>query len=66
MGLSLLPQLNTLVNVGGQLAGEEGMDTVTFERSANTDDVLRYVTYLMFDCLHSLILNCNLYADSAD
>lgn len=32
-----------------------------FDRSVITDEVLYYVTYLIFDRLHPLILNCKYY-----
>lgn len=34
--------------------------------SASTDDALRYVSYLMFDRLHLLISNCNLYSEEVE
>lgn len=58
-GLSPLSQQNTLANVGGPLKRKEGTDTAACNRSANTDDSLRYATYVRFDCLHSLNLNYN-------
>lgn len=56
-GLSPLSRLKTLADVGGPLKLGEGVETASFDRSANTEDTLRSVTYLIFDRLHSLILN---------
>lgn len=60
-GMFPLLQQKTLVDVGHSTKGEEGVDTAAFDRSANTNGVLRYVTYLMFDSLYLLNQNRNLY-----
>lgn len=44
-------QQRTLLDVCGSLMVEEGVDTAVFDRSANTDSALRYVTYFVFDRL---------------
>lgn len=46
-----------LVDVGSPLKSEDGLDTVPFDRSADTDDALSYVNCLMLGRPHSLILN---------
>lgn len=56
-GLSALLEMKTLADVGGPLKREKGVDTAVLDRSANTDEALCYVTYLIFDRPHSLILN---------
>lgn len=53
------------MDVGGLLKDEEDVKTATFRRSANTDNVLRYVTYLIFG-LQPLILNYNLYSEEEE
>lgn len=58
--LSVLSQQNKLMNSYSQINGEKEVDASGFDSSANMDDALRYETYLMFDCLHSLILISNL------
>lgn len=58
----LLPQ-NSVPYAGDSLNGEKSVDIATSDPSSNTDDVRHYVTYLMFSCLHSLIMNCNLHSE---
>lgn len=41
--------------------GAKSVVTAAFNLSVNTDDARSYVMYLMFDGLHSLVLNCDLY-----
>lgn len=60
-GLSPLSQQKILVYIGNPLKGEKCTDSALFDRSANIEDALRQVSYLMSDCLHSRILNCKLY-----
>lgn len=55
---SLLRQ-GTLVDVFCPLNGEEDGYIALFGRSAETNDALHYVTYLMFNSLRSLIMYCN-------
>lgn len=61
VGLPHLSYHKALVDVGGRLKRDEGVDNAVFDRLRNTDDAPRYVTYLMFDSLHLFILNCSLY-----
>lgn len=65
-GLTHLPQEKKLVDVGSPLEDEEGLDADAFQRSTDTDETLRYVTYLILDHLDSSILNCNLYSKGKD
>lgn len=55
--LSPLLQQKTFVGAGNPLRGEDGVDTVAFDRLVNTDDAPCYVMYLVFDRLHSIIVN---------
>lgn len=54
-------ELERLQNVGSMLNGDEGVDAATYDSSANRDDALCYETYLMFQHLHSIILNSSFY-----
>lgn len=58
---SLLSPQKMPVHVVIRPKGEKGVDTAAFDHSANTDDALYYMTYLIFDRLHSPVLNCDLY-----
>lgn len=51
------------MDVGGTLKGEECLKTAASDSSVNTDDALRYMTYVILDRLHSHGLNCNLYSE---
>lgn len=65
-GLSRLSQQKTKVKVGGPHKSEEGMKTASFGHSTITNDALRYVTYFMFDRLHSLALSRSLNSEGED
>lgn len=56
-GLSPLRQNRFLQNVGGLRNCAPGVDIDAFHCTLNVDDPLPYVTYLLFDHLHYLILN---------
>lgn len=51
------------MGAGCLLNWKEGVDFVAFDRFAYTDNMLRYVTPLMFDRVHSLILNRNIFLE---
>lgn len=53
--LSLQLQQKILVDAGRPHECEEGVDTTALDCLVSTYDALRYVTFLMFDGLHSLI-----------
>lgn len=61
--LSMLSQQQTLLDLGGPFKGDKGVYTAAWDRSVNMDGTLRYVTYCMFNRLHSLSLNYNLYSE---
>lgn len=42
--------------------GAQGVDQAAFNRPANVNDALQYFIYLLFDRLHYLILNYDLYS----
>lgn len=65
-GLPPLPQIRTLVDVGGELNTEKGVDIAAFDGSASKDSVLRYVMPPMFDHFYVLILNWNHYSERAE
>lgn len=65
-GLSPLSLQKTLADVAGPVKSGEGVDTVSFDCSASMDDALRYAIYFMIDCLHSILINCNLYSEGDD
>lgn len=52
--------------IGSPLKGIEGMYTAVFYHWTNTDDVLCYLRYLMFDLLHLLLFSCNLSSKSEE
>lgn len=54
------------MDVGGQLSAERGVNISAFDRFANLDDMLHGVSYLMSNRFHSLILNCDLYAEGKE
>lgn len=39
---------------------DKGVETALLDRSADKDDALRYLTYVMVDRLYSFALNCDL------
>lgn len=47
--------------VGGPMKSTLGVNTDALDRLSNVDHAFRYVTNLLSDCLHHLILNFNLY-----
>lgn len=59
--MSLVELKRRVVDVRGPLNDEDGMDTAAYDRSTTTADELHQVTYLMFERLRSLVLNCNVY-----
>lgn len=65
-GLYPLSQEKTLVAVCSLLNVEENVHTAVLDHPVNTDDTLRYLLYLMFDSLHSRILNCNFYSEGEE
>lgn len=65
-GLSTLSQQKTFAYADSTLKGEEDADTSAFDRSVNADDAVRYVTSVLLDSLHSLILDCNLYSNAGN
>lgn len=52
------------MDVRDPLKGEKDLDTAAVDCSANTDDVLCYVTYVLFEYLHTIILKCDIYSES--
>lgn len=54
------------MDAGRSLKREKDVDTATFHLLANTDDALRYITYVMFDRLHVLILNYKFYLEGKE
>lgn len=60
-GQSLLLFRKTSADVDDPLKGGEDVGSVADDLSSNKDDVLCYVTYLIFARLYSLILNRKFY-----
>lgn len=60
--LSLLSLQNTLADMCDPPTGEIGVYTAAFIHSTNTDNVLRYETFLMFGDVCMAISNYNLYS----
>lgn len=57
-----LPYLQRIPGeASGLLNSKKSVGNAALDRAAKTDDAQRYVTYLMFGGLHSLILKYNLY-----
>lgn len=65
-GLSPLLQQKSPMDVGGPLFGVEGGETAVTDRLTSTNDALRYNTYPVFDCFHSLMLNFNPYSEDEE
>lgn len=65
-GFSLRSPQKTPVHVGGLCKPDKRVHTAAFDRSTKTDDVQRYVMYLMFDRPNLLVLKCDLYAEGAE
>lgn len=61
--LSPLWELKVLVDADNLLKAEESVDNVALDRSEHIDDTRPYVNYLIFDRLHSLVINYNLYCE---
>lgn len=62
---SSLQQKEPLFNVGSPINEAEGVDTEALV-SAATSDTLSYLTYLMLDLYHFLILNYELYPENEE
>lgn len=60
-GLLPLLQKKALVDVGYPRKSTESEDPTEFKCSANTDDMLRYMTYIMFDRVCPTSMSGNLY-----
>lgn len=54
-------QDESVIFVSGMMKGEQRVDQATFNGLLNVYDALQYVTFFLFDQLHSLIVNYNLY-----
>lgn len=54
------------MDIGGPPNGVEVEQTVVVDLSADTDVVLRKVTYLIFDRIHSLLRSCNIYSEGEE
>lgn len=54
-GLLPLSHYTIVLDAGGRLKRDEGMDTTAFDRSVKTDNALRSGTYFLIDRLHSFV-----------
>lgn len=59
-------RLKTLVDDGGQLKYKNCVDTAAVDRLKNAAGALHYMTYLLSDLLHLLLLTDNLYSESGE
>lgn len=62
-GPSTLTRQKTIVDAGSPLQDKEGVFTAAFNCPFITGDVLRFVTYFMFDHLSSLVLIYGVYLE---
>lgn len=56
-----LHNIETIMETGGPIYGGEGVDEMALARSSTLDESLRFLTYMMFVILESLLKNIHLY-----